>query len=775
MSCAVLLLSAASASAQISPLGSTNAGTASGSLTAVAYDDKHDVYLQVWVDNSSLSGRFIAFDGTPAGDVFPIAAPLFAQITGPNVTYTRGAPDDVFAVVYQDVMTSVEQANTYLQLVQYTGSGATGGTLMGSAQNVSPAAHDGQDGVDVVFNPINRRLVVAWGEGHDTGVVAYRDVYVRQFDAAGTAVSDAVKVTSQAQGLITGLERLALDWQHSRLIVLYIHNLGVSGSAQSSNVMRGRLLDATTSAPLGSAISYGSWTFGGPFGVDVAYLPERGGFLPIWDEGSMGSRLDGRFTPSDPAIAPDPPQVLLQGSMPVPIIRAGGLAYDAQSRRVLVTAGRCDLSFPQACEQTGLLLDGNGQNPSDVTPLAAAEWKGTRVLATRDGQFAAAHITTNTAYLERYGVPEAATPGPRFSNPVAHLDGPANGSSPGAAFLAGGWALDFGANASDGTGIDTVHVWAFPAGGGAAIFLGADSTFHARMDVAAVYGSHFGGAGFDVDASGLPAGTYTVIAYAHSTISGTFTPGDAVTITVASQPSMWLDAPADGATVTAPFAVGGWAIDVGTGVEGTGIDAVHVWAYPTNGGAAVFVGAPEYGRPRPDIAAAFGPQFTDSGFRMTADLAPGSYLLVAYAHSTVTGTFVISQGATITVLAQVSNPQMALDTPANEATVTKPFVGTGWAVDLGAPSGTGVDGLHVWAFPIVNGTVNTAEPIFVSQVGTGQPRPDVGEAFGSQFTNSGYVFLISSLPAGRYVLGVYAHSTVSGTFNNVTFVTINVQ
>src|SRR5262249_24034791 len=58
---------------------------------------------------------------------------------------------------------------------------------------------------------------------------------------------------------------------------------------------------------------------------------------------------------------------------------------------------------------------------------------------------------------------------------------------------------------------------------------------------------------------------------------------------------MAVDTPVNGQAVIQPFAVGGWAVDLGS-LSGAGIDAVHLWAYPlTPGGALagppVFVGA----------------------------------------------------------------------------------------------------------------------------------------------------------------------------------------
>jgi hypothetical protein len=141
----------------------------------------------------------------------------------------------------------------------------------------------------------------------------------------------------------------------------------------------------------------------------------------------------------------------------------------------------------------------------------------------------------------------------------------------------------------------------------------------------------------------------------------------------------------------------------------------------------------------------------------------------------VSGTFNLSISATnVTVNAGTSNPQMYNDTPAYGATRSRPFTLTGWAVDTGAPSGTGVDAIHVWAFP-----VSGAPQFFVGVATYGLSRPDIGAYFGSsQFNNSGYSFTVTSsnLPSpGTYDFQVFAHSTVTGTFPIARVVRVTVQ
>ena len=111
-----------------------------------------------------------------------------------------------------------------------------------------------------------------------------------------------------------------------------------------------------------------------------------------------------------------------------------------------------------------------------------------------------------------------------------------------------------------------------------------------------------------------------------------------------------VDTPQAGATVEQPVVVAGWALDLGSAV-GTGVDTVHVWAYPAQGGAAIFLGAAAYGDVRKDVGKAFGAQFEASSYGLTAapSLAPGTYDVVVYAHRVATGTFDLAQKVRVEV------------------------------------------------------------------------------------------------------------------------------
>ena len=225
------------------------------------------------------------------------------------------------------------------------------------------------------------------------------------------------------------------------------------------------------------------------------------------------------------------------------------------------------------------------------------------------------------------------------------IDTPAGGTVT-QPFWMGGWAVDLAA--SSGPGVDAIHVWAHPASGAPPIFMSdAYPVAGMRPDVGAFFfeDGRFSDSGWNAPVNGLGAGTYTLTAYAHSAVTGTFTHIRSVTVTVPS-PQMNLDAPASG-NVPSTFIVGGWAIDPAA-ASGTGVSTVHMWAVSSTGNAT-FLGA-SYGGDRPDVGNVFGQRFRYSGFGVVASLPPGSYTIVAYALSTVTNTFSNARSANVTVV-----------------------------------------------------------------------------------------------------------------------------
>jgi hypothetical protein len=110
-----------------------------------------------------------------------------------------------------------------------------------------------------------------------------------------------------------------------------------------------------------------------------------------------------------------------------------------------------------------------------------------------------------------------------------------------------------------------------------------------------------------------------------------------------------IDTPRSQQDVGQPFVLAGWSADL-SATQGTGIATLHVWAYPLSGGPPVFLGTPEYGFARPDVAAVHGSQFADSGFGLHVQGLPhGNFDLAVFAWSTVTGGFVPAKVVRATV------------------------------------------------------------------------------------------------------------------------------
>jgi hypothetical protein len=139
---------------------------------------------------------------------------------------------------------------------------------------------------------------------------------------------------------------------------------------------------------------------------------------------------------------------------------------------------------------------------------------------------------------------------------------------------------------------------------------------------------------------------------------------------------------------------------------------------------------------------------------------------MVYARSSATGSFDAARGADVTV---VATARMSLDVPGNGASLQAPFAVAGWAIDLAAANGAGVDAVHVWAQP------SQGPAIFLGVANYGSARADVGGIYGSRFANCAFNLMVSSLPQGIYTVSAYAHSSVSNTFDNVASATVTVR
>ena len=234
-------------------------------------------------------------------------------------------------------------------------------------------------------------------------------------------------------------------------------------------------------------------------------------------------------------------------------------------------------------------------------------------------------------------------------------------------------------------------------------------------------------------------------------------------------PSLTIDGPGAGSSAVQPFTVSGWSIDP-TYCFGTGVNAVHVYLFPNGSTTPALGQIATYGSARSDIGSIFGSRFANSGYTTTIQGLPvGTYQLTAFARRTATGQFSLVLSRTISITAPPP-PTVILDVPGPNATASQPFTLSGWSIDQTASTGTGVDQVHVYFYPSGSNT-----PTLGIATTYGLARPDVGNIFGSRYTNSGFSTKVRGLPNGVYRVNVYARSTRTGAFDGTLQRTITVN
>ena len=349
------------------------------------------------------------------------------------------------------------------------------------------------------------------------------------------------------------------------------------------------------------------------------------------------------------------------------------------------------------------------------------------------------------------------------SQPRLTIDAPAAGSVLPSDLLISGWAVDTASTA--GTGIDAIHIYAYPNPGSGRGVLGVGSYGGSRPDVGAFLGnSRYSSSGYTLPVVGLAPGAWQLTVYARSTVANAFTIVRSTAITVLSPTAApaptgetaAIDIPVLNSTARSWLSVGGWGVDLRS-QSGPGVDVVQVWAYPNpgSGSTPLFLGNAPYGRARADVAAVFGSRFVNSGYHLDVlGIAAGVYDIVVLPRSTVTGAFEVAHVTRVTVDPWVL---MTVDSPAANSTVSSSFTLSGWALDRRATANSGVDILHAWAYPNPG---SGAAPIWVGVAITGVSRPDVAAAFGQQYSHAGFN-MPANLAPGVYDVVLFAHSLVS--------------
>lgn len=98
----------------------------------------------------------------------------------------------------------------------------------------------------------------------------------------------------------------------------------------------------------------------------------------------------------------------------------------------------------------------------------------------------------------------------------------------------------------------------------------------------------------------------------------------------------------------------------------------------------------------------------------------------------------------------------------------------GWAADLDSHVDSGVDAIHVWAYPVQRASGQYGDPIWMGAAQYGGERPDVAAVYGERFRTSGYELRVAGLEPGTYDVAVFAYSTVKRGFAAAKVVRVTV-
>jgi hypothetical protein len=617
-------------------------------LPDVAYDNIHDRYLVVQ-GNGFIEGQLLNANGTKL-NTFPVALGFLVggHAQTPRVAFSAhmNGGNGGYLVTWHESVGQVAQVRG--KLLSHDGGALTGEFVIALEAGAPGTGSNWTMGAAVAYSTMSGEFLVAWMGGYFTS----QDIRYTRVNNAGQVLQAPVAITGGP------------DWERDPAVTYNVHQnefyIVYAGylDAGGFGYVNGQRIKSGTGALVG-----GPTTFiqsAATLVPHVEYNPATQQYVVAWYNRSGAGAAFYGITVTGATGAP---------ASGVRLVSNRYFAYDAldfdynagSGDFLLVTHG----AGAQDYEDAAIPLNADGSpydngfiltstpdvravvaGDGNFNPRVVASAARGRYLTVTSSKFAAIHGQFATSSANGGGggggggTPPPPPP-PAGSDPKMFLDSPANGSQVQPQFSVLGWALDLGA--PSGTGVATVHVWAFPTTGAAPIFLGATTMGVQRPDIAA----HFGRAalvssGFGLSAS-LAPGTYDITAYAFSTVSGSFNHSHSSRVTVVqpvSIPRMFIDGPVYGQVLTQnAVRVQGWAIDLGA-YSGAGVPVVHVWAFPLSGAAPIFVGAAETTGYRPDVGGAFGNErFSHSGYFLQGSLPPGEYNLVVFAFSAVTGGF----------------------------------------------------------------------------------------------------------------------------------------
>jgi hypothetical protein len=241
-------------------------------------------------------------------------------------------------------------------------------------------------------------------------------------------------------------------------------------------------------------------------------------------------------------------------------------------------------------------------------------------------------------------------------------------------------------------------------------------------------------------------------------------PHDPQPVQPVAPPTVFIDAPTSGATVSGIVAISGWAVDNAVAV-GTAISSVQVKVDGTAAGTAT------YGLSRSDVCTVYSgrPGCPNVGYSYslnTSTLSPGSHTIIVTA--TDSDATPDSASSSVTVNVQAPPPAVWIDAPTSGATVSGIVAISGWAVDNAAAVGTAISSVQVKVDGTVAGTATY-----------GFYRPDVCAVYPGRLgcPNVGYSFSLntSTLSVGTHTITVTATDSDTAPDSGSSSVTVNVQ
>jgi hypothetical protein len=612
-SAAVLLLLAVlaptAAMAQATRLGETflvNNGGVRGS--GVAYDPRNDVYLVV-SGNGVITGRFVRADGAPLGTPFQVQETVFYGHF-PHVAYTPDANsgNGGFLVTWHE-SDGKGPTSVHTRMVSYAS-----GFLGPDRKITGNDAYWELMGSPVAYSTASREFLVIWRAYEAT------DIYGMRVGNDGAPLGGAFAVA--ATPTFENSPSLTYNSVQDEFYAVYSFGF-TTVRGQRIKPISGTLLGGPATIATASNINT----------TGVTYNAVTGQYLAAWHQfpgdAILSRVLDWEGTPIGNVNALSA-RFGTYDSLSLAASPVTGTTFMVGHDKLSVEDGGVEVRADGIPANTGFLVTAAGGG-GNFHPRASAH-------ATRSEWLVSTANSFNRTVAQRVGTNSGppGPPPPAAPQPMMSIDLP-GGPLVHQPFTMAGWGLDRGAGS--GNGADVIHVYAWPAGGGAPLFVGQTSINLSRPDLASVFGGQFGTSGWALTVNNLPPGSYQLAAYLRSTVSNSFSLAKTVPITIFDT-LMMIDTPLWEKAVPHTFRIAGWAIDRGA-PAGTGVDALHVWAYPHTGAAPLWVGVADYGYSRADVAAAFGStRFTNTGYNITISTLPtGWYDIAVFAHSTVSNTF----------------------------------------------------------------------------------------------------------------------------------------